>query len=107
VAEYVLEFFRQTAAIFGLCRPVCSLFEHLGARFDFDRQDLDHPEPHRSSNSARGIVFFSGVQLMILGLIGEYAGRLYLYQTGTPQYIVRYVIHADTQSDASIAPGQQ
>ncbi len=53
------------------------------------------------------IVFFSGVQLMILGLIGEYLGRLYLDQTGTPQYIVRYVIHADAQTDASIAAGQQ
>jgi len=53
------------------------------------------------------IVFFSGVQLMILGLIGEYLGRLYLDQTGTPQYIVRYVTHADAQAEASIAASQQ
>jgi len=37
------------------------------------------------------IVFFSGIQLVILGLVGEYLGRLYLDHTGTPQYIVRYV----------------
>jgi len=37
------------------------------------------------------IVFFSGIQLVILGLVGEYPGRLYLDHTGTPQYIVRYV----------------
>ena len=36
------------------------------------------------------IVLFSGVQLMVLGLVGEYLGRLYLGHTGTPQYIVRY-----------------
>jgi glycosyltransferase involved in cell wall biosynthesis len=36
------------------------------------------------------IVFFSGIQLMILGVAGEYLGRLYLDQTGTPQYIIRY-----------------
>src|SRR3954468_18067562 len=35
-------------------------------------------------------VFFSGIQLMILGVAGEYLGRLYLDQTGTPQYVVRY-----------------
>ncbi len=35
------------------------------------------------------IVFLAGIQLMILGLVGEYLGRLYLDQTGTPQYIVR------------------
>jgi glycosyltransferase involved in cell wall biosynthesis len=40
------------------------------------------------------IVFFSGIQLMILGLVGEYLGRLYLDQTGTPQYIVRSVTPA-------------
>ena len=38
------------------------------------------------------VVFFSGIQLMILGLVGEYLGRLYLDQTGTPQYVVRYTI---------------
>lgn len=46
------------------------------------------------------IVFFSGVQLMILGLVGEYLGRLYLDQTGTPQYVVRYVQRANSRSDA-------
>lgn len=36
------------------------------------------------------ITFFSGIQLMMLGLIGEYLGRLFLDSTGTPQFIVRY-----------------
>ena len=47
------------------------------------------------------IVFFSGVQLMILGLVGEYLGRLYLDQTGTPQYIVRYTTQAGSKGAAS------
>jgi glycosyltransferase involved in cell wall biosynthesis len=38
------------------------------------------------------IVFFAGIQLMILGLVGEYLGRLYLDQTGMPQYVVRYTM---------------
>ena len=37
------------------------------------------------------IVFFSGVQLVILGTMGEYLGRLFLDQTRTPQFVVRYV----------------
>lgn len=36
------------------------------------------------------IVCFSGIQLMILGLVGEYLGRMYLGHTGTPQFVVRY-----------------
>jgi glycosyltransferase involved in cell wall biosynthesis len=47
------------------------------------------------------IVFFSGIQLMILGLVGEYLGRLYLDQTGTPQYVIRYVQRAKSRTDAT------
>ena len=35
------------------------------------------------------ILVFSGVQLLMLGLLGEYLGRLYLTTTGRPQYVVR------------------
>src|SRR5436853_5823519 len=42
------------------------------------------------------IVLLAGIQLMILGLVGEYLGRLYLDQTGTPQYVVRYVRRAES-----------
>jgi undecaprenyl-phosphate 4-deoxy-4-formamido-L-arabinose transferase len=35
------------------------------------------------------ILLFSGVQLVMLGLIGEYLGRLFLTINGTPQYTVR------------------
>ena len=36
------------------------------------------------------IIFFGGVQLLILGAIGEYVGRVFLEQNGMPQYVVRY-----------------
>lgn len=47
------------------------------------------------------IVFFAGIQLMVLGLIGEYLGRLYLGHTGTPQYIVRYTAGASSEAKRS------
>jgi undecaprenyl-phosphate 4-deoxy-4-formamido-L-arabinose transferase len=37
------------------------------------------------------LVFFGGLNLLIAGMLGEYLGRLYLDQTGTPQFVVRYV----------------
>ena len=49
------------------------------------------------------IVFFSGVQLMILGLVGEYLGRLYLDHTDTPQYVVRYTIQAGSDQERPIS----
>lgn len=33
--------------------------------------------------------FFGGVQLMSVGLLGEYIGRIYLSINGTPQYVVK------------------
>lgn len=47
------------------------------------------------------IVLFSGIQLMMLGLVGEYLGRLYLDQTGTPQYVVRYATGANSKAGPS------
>ena len=40
------------------------------------------------------VVFFSGLQLMILGIVGEYLGRMYLGHTRTPQFVVRYTLAA-------------
>lgn len=45
------------------------------------------------------IIFLAGVQLMVLGLVGEYLGRLYLDQTGAPQYVVRYHLGANSSQD--------
>ncbi|HKQ62716.1 MAG TPA: glycosyltransferase family 2 protein [Candidatus Polarisedimenticolaceae bacterium] len=42
-------------------------------------------------------VFFGGVQLVILGMIGEYLGRLFLDHSQSPQYVVRYVRSGDDE----------
>ena len=38
-----------------------------------------------------GLLLLSGVQLVILGIVGEYLGRLYLTANGKPQYIIKEV----------------
>jgi glycosyltransferase involved in cell wall biosynthesis len=38
------------------------------------------------------VLFLSGVQLMILGIVGEYLGRLYLTANGKPQSVVKSVM---------------
>lgn len=37
------------------------------------------------------MAFFAGVQMLMLGAIGEYVGRLFLSYAGVPQYVVREV----------------
>ena len=37
-------------------------------------------------------LFFSGIQLLILGLIGEYVGKISLTNNQSPQYVIRQIL---------------
>lgn len=37
------------------------------------------------------IIFFSGMIMMLLGIIGEYIGRIYISINNAPQYVIREV----------------
>ncbi|MFC1621195.1 glycosyltransferase [Candidatus Omnitrophota bacterium] len=51
-----------------------------------------HPEtPLGYPSLFIAIMVFSGVQLLILGLLGEYLGHLFMSQNQTPQFVVREV----------------
>ena len=49
-------------------------------------------------------LLLSGVQLLILGFIGEYLGRLYLTANRKPQSVVREVIRSNTGFADSVPP---
>lgn len=44
------------------------------------------------------LIFFSGVQLISLGMIGEYVGRIYMSINNTPQYAIRTKLNVDDVS---------
>jgi len=44
------------------------------------------------------IVLFSGVQLMVLGMIGEYLGRVFLANNGQPQFVIRQKVNGGNRS---------
>jgi len=45
------------------------------------------------------VVFFAGVQLVILGTMGEYLGRLFLDHSKAPQFVVRYVKRGESSGE--------
>jgi glycosyltransferase involved in cell wall biosynthesis len=67
---------------------------------------LSHP-PQGWASLAAAVLLLSGVQLLILGLIGEYVGRLYLTMNRKPQAVVRGIEraapHAERAADSVIA----
>lgn len=53
-------------------------------------EKIRHPElPLGWASVIVSTLIFSGVQLVVLGVIGEYMGRAYLGLTKTPQFVVR------------------
>lgn len=42
------------------------------------------------------LVFMGGMIMLMLGLIGEYIGRIYISMNSSPQYVIREVIEKDT-----------
>ena len=51
------------------------------------------------------ICFFSGINLLFMGLIGEYIGRMFLGMSNNPQYVVRrtYTGHSDLNQISDLA----
>jgi undecaprenyl-phosphate 4-deoxy-4-formamido-L-arabinose transferase len=58
-------------------------------------------EPPGWASLMAALMLLSGVQLMILGIVGEYLGRLYLTANRKPQSVVRTVLRAEPQVAAA------
>lgn len=55
------------------------------------------------------VVFLGGMVMLMLGLIGEYIGRIYISLNNSPQYVVRECVNADfdaAKPDAGSTEGQ-
>jgi undecaprenyl-phosphate 4-deoxy-4-formamido-L-arabinose transferase len=50
------------------------------------------------------VLLLSGVQLVILGIVGEYLGRLYLTANGKPQSVIREVRYSQYPRAAEARP---
>ena len=45
--------------------------------------------PMGFSSLMAAVVFFGGMIMVMLGLIGEYVGRIYISMNNSPQYVIR------------------
>jgi undecaprenyl-phosphate 4-deoxy-4-formamido-L-arabinose transferase len=66
-----------------------------------------HETPPGWASLSAAVLLLSGVQLLILGLIGEYLGRLYLTMNRKPQAIVRDVVRSEPSERASRVPAER
>ncbi len=53
--------------------------------------------PMGFSSTMAAIVFFGGMIMLMLGLIGEYIGRIYISMNNSPQYVIREKINIEEE----------
>ncbi len=78
----------RIATLVGLLTSVLSLF--LFTAIAIDKLYINPGVTVGIPTVLTTIVFFAGLQLLILGIIGEYLGRLFLDHSKNPQYVIRY-----------------
>ena len=92
----------RTAVVIGLLTSALSALMMVGILVD--KLWLNPHVPVGIPSVLAWITFFSGVQLTVLGSVGEYVGRIFLSQNGMPQYVVREVVRGT--ADAAMDSGE-
>ena len=48
------------------------------------------------------IVFMGGMLMLMLGLVGEYMGRVYISMNSSPQFVIREVVGKEVWEQADL-----
>jgi undecaprenyl-phosphate 4-deoxy-4-formamido-L-arabinose transferase len=54
--------------------------------------------PMGFSSMMAALVFFGGMIMIMLGLIGEYIGRIYISMNNSPQYVIKERINVKDEA---------
>jgi glycosyltransferase involved in cell wall biosynthesis len=87
----------RMATLLGFLMSAAGL---LGTAWVVAEALLSHT-PRGWASLAVAVLLLSGVQLIVLGLIGEYLGRVYLTANGKPQWVAREVL----RNEAAVLSG--
>lgn len=92
-------------ATYGGCITACFGFLYLIYTVIHKIMDPTVPAGWSSMMSAQLII--GGIVLLVLGLIGEYIGRIYICQNNSPQYVIRRVVYGDPSAEDASGRGEQ
>jgi undecaprenyl-phosphate 4-deoxy-4-formamido-L-arabinose transferase len=90
-----------------------SLLGVVGAVIVFAEAISDHKPPQGYASLMVAVLVLAGVQLVVVGLIGEYLGRMFLAVNRKPQYLVREIfrrgasgLESEQPAVGTVAAGQ-
>lgn len=68
---------------------ICSLAGFISSLFLVVRKIVDPQVVLGWTSMIVAILLFSGIQLILVGIVGEYVGRIFLSQNKQPQYVIK------------------
>ncbi len=81
---------------------VCAIMGFLYGLYTIVKRFINPLVPMGFSSLMSAVVFFGGMIMLMLGLIGEYIGRIYISMNNSPQYVIKEKINfSDNDSPAS------
>ena len=89
---------RITTAVGGASAVVGFLY----GIYTIVKRFLNPAVPMGFSSLMSALVFFGGMIMLMLGLIGEYIGRIYISLNNSPQYVIREKINMESQEGSAL-----
>lgn len=89
---------RIATAIGGTCAGMGFLY----GLYTIIKRLVNPNVPMGFSSTMAAIVFFGGMIMIMLGLIGEYVGRIYISLNNSPQYVVREKLNVEQKIENSV-----
>ena len=77
----------------------CAMVGFLYALYTVIKKFVNPAVPVGFSSLMSAIMFIGGMLMLMLGLIGEYIGRMYICINNAPQFVVRDLIPAREKED--------
>lgn len=84
----------RIASVIG---TICAAIGFLYGIYTIIKKLVNPAVPLGFSSMMAAIVFFGGMIMIILGLIGEYVGRIYISINNSPQYVIREEVGKDSE----------
>lgn len=78
-----------------LMGAICAVFGFLYGFYTIVKKLVNPEVPLGFSSIMSAIVFFGGMMMLMLGLIGEYIGRIYISLNNSPQYVIKEKINVE------------
>lgn len=77
----------------------CAAIGFLYGVYTIIKKFINPSVPMGFSSLMAAVVFFGGMIMVILGLIGEYVGRIYISMNNSPQYVIRERINTESTEE--------